>query len=400
MNKPTTKPTFSQLTGAGYSLPRLVTGQESGLKLFFSNIRSFLTERPVKVKNLGGHTAFTDPGFGDDIFENFKEWFRPLPRSARQLANSDMLVDWKPRASSFWGNLRDVIAPRKLPPLKVTSKPVVVPEIWSKNQQFRRVQAMSLAVHFLFAILIAVPLLPRLWAPTVTQASGPNVTPIDLSPYLAKLPPAAKKAGGGGGGGAHELLPASKGKLPKFSWTQIAKPAVKPPENSKLAMTPTVLGPPELKLPSPNMPNWGDPQSRVINDSSGPGSGAGIGSGSGGGVGSGSGGGVGPGFGWGAGGGFPSAGTGGYGQPECVYCPSPAYSDEAVKAKYQGVVLLRVVINPEGKAISAQIVKGLGLGLDEKALEAVRGWRFRPAYGPDRKAAAVSTLVEVTFRLL
>lgn len=382
-------------------MPHLVTEGASSVKSLTSNLRDFLVERPVKVNWKGQGTAFTDSGFGAGMFENLKEWFRPTPRAARgRLANSDMLVDWTPWYRSFWNNLRDIVAPRKLPPLELTSQPVAVPEIWSSNKQMKRTQAISLGVHALVAFLIIVPFLPRLLAPASTQASNVQLTPIDLSPYLAKLPAGNKKAGGGGGGGEHNVLPASKGRLPKFDWTQYTPPAVKPPENPKLAMTPTVLGPPELKLPSPNMPNWGDPMAKSVNDSSGPGGGAGIGSGCCGGVGSGQGGGVGPGYGWGTGGGYPSAGTNGFGQPACLFCPPPNFSDEAVKAKYQGVVTLQIVVTADGRATEIHVVKGLGLGLDEQAMTAVRGWRFKPAIGPDGKPATVQTLIEVTFRLL
>jgi protein TonB len=394
------KQNASPLTGAGYGLPRLVTGHEPGLKSFFSNFRDFLTERPVKLKDTGAHGAFTDLGFGSGLVENLKEWFRATPRSARHVRNSDMLVDWKPWYRTFWANLRDLVAPPKLPPLRVTSKPVAVKDIWSRNEQFRKMQGISLAAHALVAILLVVPLIPRLMAPSTTQASGIQVTPIDISPYLMKLPAGTKKAGGGGGGGEHNPIPATKGRLPKFSWTRFTPPLARTPENPKLAMMPTVLGPPDLRLPSPNMPNWGDPMSKVINDSGGPGSGGGIGSGSGGGVGSGEGGGVGPGFGWGTGGGYPSAGANGYGIPACLYCPQPEYSDEAVKAKYQGVATVQVVVATDGSVKAARVLRGLGLGLDEKVLEKVRTWRLKPATGPDGKPTTVVAVVEVTFRLL
>ncbi|HUC42281.1 MAG TPA: energy transducer TonB, partial [Candidatus Micrarchaeaceae archaeon] len=83
----------------------------------------------------------------------------------------------------------------------------------------------------------------------------------------------------------------------------------------------------------------------------------------------------------------------------CLYCPSPPFSDEAVKAKYQGVVYVSVVITPDGRATDIHVSKGLGLGLDEKAVEAVRSWRFKPALGPDGRPAAVATTIEVQFRL-
>ena len=70
-----------------------------------------------------------------------------------------------------------------------------------------------------------------------------------------------------------------------------------------------------------------------------------------------------------------------------------------MKAKYQGTVLLMAVITADGRATNIRVAKGLGMGLDEKAIEAVRTWRFRPAVGPDGKASAVSTPIEVVFRL-
>jgi TonB family protein len=124
-----------------------------------------------------------------------------------------------------------------------------------------------------------------------------------------------------------------------------------------------------------------------------------LGQGSGNGIGNGQGNGLGPGYGYNTGGGYPNAGTGGYGSPACLYCPQPQFSDEAVKAKYQGTVLLVAVITSDGRATDIRVAKGLGLGLDEKAVEAVRTWRFRPALGPDGKPASVRQSIEVTFHL-
>ena len=368
--------------------------RESLFKNFIANLKDFLTERPVKVRG-SGPAAFSEPEFGAGFSDNVKEFFKPNPRGR---VNSDLLVNWNAGFGGFWQNLRDIISPPKLPPLQVSSQPVAVKDIWSKNTQFTRVQMLSIAFHVVILVLIIVPLLPELMSPPTTQAKTYTVTQLD-SPFLPKLPPGPKKAGGGGGGGEHNVLPASKGQLPKFSWTQFTPPKVKTPENARMQMTPTVLGPPELKLPSPQTGNWGDPLGKVINDSSGTGSGNGIGSGSGTGVGSGDGAGVGPGHEWGTGGGYPSAGTGGYGIPACLYCPNPQFSDDAVKAKYQGTVLLMAVITADGRATNIRVAKGLGMGLDEKAIEAVRTWRFRPAVGPDGKASAVSTPIEVVFRL-
>src|SRR5271170_6308878 len=187
--------------------------RQSNLSSLFSNLRDFLVERPVKVR-AGTPTAFDIPRFGSGMSANLKEFFHSGPRGN---VKSALLVDWH-EEPSLWANLRDWIAPRKLPPLKTTSQPIPVPEIWSKNEQFSRVQVVSILVH---AVVIAlIVLLPLLIygniSPPVTKASSPELaTDITISPYANKLAPAAKKAGGGGG--AADKLPAAKGQLPKFA---------------------------------------------------------------------------------------------------------------------------------------------------------------------------------------
>jgi periplasmic protein TonB len=392
---------FPQLDDAGISderstlhLGRLpAPSRESSLRSLISNLRDFLKERPVKLRP-GQATAFNMPTFGDTLRENLSEFLKPTPKNVQ----SELLVGWTEH--SFWQNLRDALFPRKLPPLQVTSKPVPVKDIWTKDAQFTRVQALSVTVHVGILVLIIVPLLPEIFAPSPTKASNIIVTQIpDVSPYLPRLKPAAKRAGGGGGGGHYEKAPASKGIAPKFDWKQLTPAMVKTPPHPLYAVQPTVLGPPQLKIPQPNMNNWGDPLAKVITDSNGSGGGGGIGSGKGGGIGSGNGAGLGPGSEWGTGGGPPSAGTGGYGYPACLYCPTAQYSDEAVKAKYQGTVEILATITPDGRATDIHVVKGLGLGLDEKAIEAVRSWRFRAALGPNGQPAAVRQIIEVTFHL-
>jgi TonB family protein len=97
--------------------------------------------------------------------------------------------------------------------------------------------------------------------------------------------------------------------------------------------------------------------------------------------------------------GIARAGTGGITAPTCVYCPDPLYTDAARAAKYQGRVVLNVVVTAEGRATDIHVAKGPGLGLEEKAIEAVRTWRFKPALGPNGRPVAVSIPIEITFRL-
>lgn len=89
---------------------------------------------------------------------------------------------------------------------------------------------------------------------------------------------------------------------------------------------------------------------------------------------------------------------GGISTPRCEYCPNPQFSDEAVKSRLQGTVLLSAVINAEGRATAMSIVKAAGGGLDEAAVNAVRTWRLKPAVNVDGKPVATRTPIEVVFR--
>jgi len=256
----------------------------------------------------------------------------------------------------------------------------------------------SALVHAVAITLLVLPfILTRMWQPVKAATKTPVV---DISPYLAELPAmSGKKMGGGGGGGDRSPTPASKGAIPRFSKTQLAPPmAVIPNLNAQLQVPPTLLGPPELKLPAmnSNLP-WGDPNGVLGPASNGPGYGGGIGSGSGGGIGSGNGAGLGPGEGGGVGGGYYSVG-GGVSAPIPIYKPEPAYSEEARKAKYQGTVVLWIVVDAAGAVTDCKVVKPLGLGLDEKAVETVRTWKFKPAL-KNGTPVPVRVMVEVSFRL-
>ena len=157
----------------------------------------------------------------------------------------------------------------------------------------------------------------------------------DISPYLP-LPASKTRAGGGGGGGDRDKLAAPKGALPKLSKDQIVPPAIViRNDHPKLAVDPSVVVPPEFKLPTVGA--LGDPLSKVLGTpSNGTGSGGGIGSGSGGGVGSGTGPGVGPGHGGGYGGGAYRVG-GGVSAPKVVYDPDPDTPKKRARRSTKGL---------------------------------------------------------------
>jgi periplasmic protein TonB len=302
-----------------------------------------------------------------------------------------------PWFKSLIDSVRELIHPTVLPPLQVTSKPVAVKDIWGLYGRKKRSGAYSLAIH----VSVIVLLFTVASSKAVQQAAKDLVTPLiapDIAPYQPKVGP-QKPSGGGGGGGDRSPLPAAKGRLPKISPRQFTPPVqVFNNLNPKLPMEPTIIAPPDVNIPNNNMNQYGDPLAKIGPPSNGPGSGGGIGSGSGGGVGSGRGGGYGPGEGGGFGGGVFRVG-GGVTAPVPLYRPEPEYSEEARKAKYQGTVVLYVEVDATGKPRNLRVVRSLGLGLDEKALEAVGKWKFRPGY-KDGKPVTVAATVEVNFRLL
>ena len=93
------------------------------------------------------------------------------------------------------------------------------------------------------------------------------------------------------------------------------------------------------------------------------------------------------------------SGLDGIGVPRCIWCPIPGYTDRARDAKAQGTIVLSVVVTEDGRAGEIAVVKGLGFGLTQKAIEAVSGWRFKPATSAGGKPIAVVVPVEVTRRL-
>jgi len=292
--------------------------------------------------------------------------------------------------------------PEKLPPLQLTSRPVKVKDIWGDYNYKKKGAVGTTLVHA--AVIGGLIFVSFAGRDVVKKIQEPEHVTL-INPDLSEILPISTKKndtiGGGGGGGDKDKLVAPKGKLPKQSMEQITPPAmVIRNEHPKLAVDPTIVVPPQVKLNmAANMPNLGDPMSKVPSGppSNGTGSGAGIGSGAGGGVGVGTGPGVGEGRGGGIGGGVFRVG-GGVSAPRALNTPDPDYSEEARKAKYQGTVVLWLVVDPGGRPRDVKVARSLGMGLDQKAIEAVRKWTFEPAM-KDGKPVAVQINVEVNFRL-
>jgi protein TonB len=272
---------------------------------------------------------------------------------------------------------------------------------WDYPDSRKRSTVASLVLH---VVVVAGALALSVMPARQVQRPQPipeHVTLIAPSPDVYMLPPAIQEAGGGGGGGDHDKLPAPQGRLPKLSMQQITPPAIiVRNEHPKLAVEPTVVAPPKVEIATSKLPHLGDPAAPAMPNpafSNGTGSGGGIGSGSGGGIGKGAGPGIGEGRGGGIGGGVFRVG-GGVLAPKPIATPDPQYTEQARQNKYEGTCVLAMIVGPDGKPHDIRVQRGLGMGLDQKAIEAVQQWRFEPAT-KDGRPVAVQISVEVSFKL-
>ena len=302
----------------------------------------------------------------------------------------------EPLWKSLSRELDEFFFPKKLPPLKLESKPEPVRDIWGFYNYKKNGALGSTAVHVLIAgVIIAGTVIGRRIVTPVKADT--KVIPLVDPGDIPALKPSKTQVGGGGGGGDRDVIKATKGRLPKLAMEQITPPVVvvRNP-NPKLAVEPTIVVPPQVKL-AYNMPNLGDPMASGVLPSNGTGARGGIGEGEGGGVGKGSGPGFGPGSGGGTGGGVFHVG-GGVSPPRPINQPEAEFSEEARKAKYQGTCVVGMIVGTDGIPRDIRILTSLGMGLDEKAMEVARKYRFEPAR-KDGHPVAVEIAVEVDFHL-
>jgi hypothetical protein len=193
---------------------------------FWSNLKQFFIERPIKVRERED-APFTKTSFGAGVGDNLKDFFSsaPVPKGP---VNSKLAVAWGSNFGGFGTRIKEFFSPPKQAPLPFAVKPVKVKDIWSKDEKFGWSQAIAFGLHgaLLFGLLV-IPILTRVLPSTEAKTKQIDMTPLDISPYVAKLPAGADKAGGGGGANNHTLTPTSKGRLPKFKWTQFTPPQAK-----------------------------------------------------------------------------------------------------------------------------------------------------------------------------
>jgi len=287
-------------------------------------------------------------------------------------------VEETPLWIDLYESIRDVFFPPKLPPLELTSTPIPVPDRMAVK---RNPWAFGISATFNVSILLLALLMG---IKTYIDNAKPKlqVTTIDVSEWQAPKSSIAA----GGGGGSPDKMEAIKGRIPPRAKAPDPTPKVETPPDPTVDVQNNIMIPDNARLP-----NFGQTNSPNVKL-------AALGNGTGTGIGNGHGGGYLDGYGGNIGGGLERVG-GRISAPIPINNVEAEFSDEARRAKYQGVVLVSVIVDAQGYPQDPRVVRALGMGLDEKALEAVRKYRFKPAMRDGRTPVAVMVNVEVNFHL-
>jgi protein TonB len=268
---------------------------------------------------------------------------------------------------------------------RVVGEPVMVAPMFGTVDRVRGGRGVGSTGFAVFAHLAAV-LLIGLLVRSGVRLSAP-VKAMTVAALAAPVAPPKAKAMGGGGG-QRGPAPVSKGTPPKFAEVQIVPPKAPPMVAAKISVEPTIEVQKDVKMAS-SLPQIGVANSPVVGMSMGNGNGSGLGSGNGSGLGPGSGGNT---------GGGPKRIGGGVSAPVLLYSVEPQFSEEARRAKVAGNVLVNIWVDEKGNPTHARVLRGVGMGLDEKAVAAVKQYRFKPAM-EGGKPVMVEMNVEVTFQI-
>jgi protein TonB len=218
------------------------------------------------------------------------------------------------------------------------------------------------------------------------RIAAPRTTESEAFLTAPPIPLPRSSTRSGGGGGHTGTAPAAQGNLPKFAAKPLMAPQIHQIADAKLPVAPSIAVQ-DLHMAKTDLPQFGLPNGANV--------GVSLGAGSGGGIGSGDGNGAGPGKDGNIGGGVRHIG-GSVRPPEILVEPVPEFSEEARKAKVAGNVVVDLIVDEQGRPTHIRVLQGIGMGLDEKALEAVRQYRFKPAT-EDGKPVRVELQVDVRF---
>ena len=288
-------------------------------------------------------------------------------------------VEEQPIWVGLYESIRDVFFPPHLPPLELTSTPIPVPDRMAVKPN---PWAFGIATGFNLAVLGTLLFLGvTTIIKAVTAPKQLDVTKVDVTEFKAPR----KDVAAGGGGGSPDKMEAIKGKIPPRMQPLEITPKIEAP-------VPSIDVQKDIIIPdNPTLPNFGQSNSANVKLGS-------LGNGSGMGVGNGNGNGYGPGEGGNIGGGLYRVG-GGVSAPVPLNSVEAEFSDEARRAKYQGICLISLIVDTQGNPQNPRVIQALGMGLDEKALEAVRKYKFKPAMKDGKTPVPVMITVLVNFHL-
>jgi periplasmic protein TonB len=256
-------------------------------------------------------------------------------------------------------------------------------------------------LHLAFIILVLAASSFGLLKASQIEDPTPEKAPVRMVFMMSPGP------GGGGGGGGLKVPappPRAERKAPAPKTTSNPVPPRRPYRPPPRPIPQPVPTPPPLPVPlpvqAPVVPDAGDAQEvqgvmgappQPVPPSPGPGTGGGIGTGRGTGLGEGDDAGIGEGSGGGTGGGPFRPGTG-IEPPQLLREVRPLYTDDARRRAIEGEVVMEIVVRRDGTVGNVRVLRTLGSGLEQRAIAAVRQWRFAPA---TRRGSAVDVLVEV-----
>jgi TonB family protein len=289
-------------------------------------------------------------------------------------------------------NLAQLFVPEGLSATSANGAPLHLLKT-EKSPRARRAQSASLVIHA--AIITAFVLLamyPRIPERRYIAAETGLFQSLPFPAALLAARHGAHPSDGSGSGAGQTSIPATSGNLPAISSVQLVRPTLPDKQEHALPIPPTILDlatPPLLTAVDHMGLPW------MKDDTRSPGTGLGHTLGDTGGKTVGDGG-EGP---AGIGDATNAIYAPGVTMPTCIYCPDPRYTDEAREAKLQGSVTLQVLVGADGRAAQIRVVRGLGMGLDDRAVQIVQGWRFAPARDGSRHAIASWVTVEAVYRL-
>jgi protein TonB len=289
-------------------------------------------------------------------------------------------------------NFHQLLTPARIFPSSANGAPLHLLRFGS-SPHASRAQSVSVLTHSaMIAVLTLVAIHPIKHSQAPNNSATKVLEHLTFPSHFFPTSTVGAPDPGSGSGGGRVPIPATTGNVVPLSSIQLVRPSLPAKQDVQMPVPPTIFDPTAAPVLTPTN-KIGLPLMKDDTNSPGPGDSDTIGSRDGYTMGD-----------------SAHDGPGGQGEsqsryhggvtfPSCAYCPDPQYTDEAREAKMQGKVTLQVLVGADGRAAQIRIVQGIGMGLDERAEQAIRGWKFVPARDAARRAVPAWVTVETVFRL-